>query len=94
MKPPDPHAPRHNLDCATHSQVLVDYTPEANWGNWQYLAGVGADPRGHRRFDLSKQTEIYDPDNRFIERWGGDDCSTVLDSNDAADWPITEASGN
>ena len=87
-----------NLDWrygATYlEQQLIDYDVASNWGNWQYLAGVGADPRGHRRFDLSKQTEIYDPDNRFIERWGGDDCSTVLDSNDAADWPITEASGN
>lgn len=87
-----------NLDwrygAAYLEQQLIDYDVASNWGNWQYLAGVGADPRGHRRFDLNKQTEIYDPNNHFISRWGGDDCSMVLDSVDAADWPITNSSGN
>ena len=71
-------------------QQLIDYDVASNWGNWQYLAGVGADPRGHRQFDLAKQTLLYDPDNHFINRWSGDDCSAVLDSVDAADWPILE----
>lgn len=66
---------------------LVDYDVASNWGNWQYLAGVGADPRGHRRFNLQKQTQIYDPDGRFIERWNGADCDPQLDSNDMVDWP-------
>ena len=86
-----------NLDwrygAAYLEQQLVDYDVASNWGNWQYLAGVGADPRGHRRFDLSKQTQIYDPDNQFIDRWGGDHCSAVLDSVDAADWPIADLGG-
>jgi len=67
---------------------LIDYDTATNWGNWQYLAGVGADPRGHRRFDLNKQTQLYDPDRAFIKHWGGDRHDTVLDSTDAADWPI------
>lgn len=71
-------------------QQLVDYDVAANWGNWQYLAGVGADPRGHRKFDLDKQTQQYDPDGAFIERWCGQEnfAHTPLDSVDAADWPI------
>lgn len=72
-------------------QQLIDYDVASNWGNWQYLAGVGADPRGHRRFDLAKQTDIYDPNNEFINSWAGDDCSKVLDSIDAADWPISDS---
>lgn len=70
-------------------QQLIDYDAASNWGNWQYLAGVGADPRGHRRFDLKKQTQIYDPKGDFIRRWQGDQGDPMLDSNDIADWPIT-----
>jgi deoxyribodipyrimidine photo-lyase len=48
---------------------LVDFDVASNWGNWQYLAGVGADPRGHRQFNLRKQTETYDPQQHFIADW-------------------------
>jgi deoxyribodipyrimidine photo-lyase len=62
-----------NLDwrygAAYFEQQLIDYDVASNWGNWQYLAGVGADPRGHRRFDLDKQTAIYDPDGVFRKKW-------------------------
>lgn len=84
-----------NLDwrygAAYLEQQLIDYDVASNWGNWQYLAGVGSDPRGHRQFDLAKQTQLYDPDNIFIHKWAGDDCSAVLDSVDAADWPIVDS---
>lgn len=76
--------------AAYFEQQLVDYDVAANWGNWQYLAGVGADPRGSRRFNLVKQAEIYDPENAFINTWQGEMGSAYagLDSVDAADWPI------
>lgn len=50
-------------------QQLIDYDVGSNWGNWQYLAGVGADPRGCRQFNLVKQTQQHDPNNEFIDRW-------------------------
>ena len=74
--------------AAYMEQHLVDYDMASNWGNWQYLAGVGADPRGHRRFDLVKQTRTYDPQQLFIKRWGADKSAPPLDSVDAADWPV------
>ena len=74
--------------AAYFEQQLIDYDVSSNWGNWQYLAGVGADPRGHRQFNLEKQTERYDPDNEFIERWAGDLSGQPIDSVDAADWPV------
>jgi len=74
--------------AAYMEQRLVDFDVASNWGNWQYLAGVGADPRGHRRFDLQKQAQIYDPNNQFVQRWAGDQTLQPLDSVDAADWPI------
>ncbi|MBT0587105.1 DASH family cryptochrome [Alteromonas oceanisediminis] len=62
-----------NLDwrygAAYFEKQLVDYDVASNWGNWQYLAGVGSDPRGHRQFNLEKQTQTYDPDRQFIQRW-------------------------
>ena len=55
--------------AAWFEQQLVDYDLASNWGNWQYLAGVGTDPRGRRHFNIEKQRETYDPDYAFIERW-------------------------
>ncbi len=74
--------------AAYMEQQLIDFDLGSNWGNWQYLAGVGADPRGHRQFDLNKQTQIYDPKQQFIERWQGHSSNFPLDSIDPSDWPI------
>jgi deoxyribodipyrimidine photo-lyase len=67
---------------------LIDYDVASNWGNWQYLAGVGADPRGSRQFNLEKQTEMYDPHMEFINRWQGRRVDACSDSVDMVDWPI------
>lgn len=55
--------------AAWFEQLLIDYDSSNNWGNWQYLAGVGADPRGRRAFNIEKQRQIYDPDNHFINHY-------------------------
>jgi deoxyribodipyrimidine photo-lyase len=47
---------------------LIDYDPESNWGNWQYLAGVGTDPRD-RIFNIDRQAEMYDPDSIYRKKW-------------------------
>lgn len=57
--------------AAWFEQQLIDYEVASNWGNWQYLAGVGADPRGQRRFNLDKQAATYDPDSKFTQHWLG-----------------------
>jgi deoxyribodipyrimidine photo-lyase len=74
--------------AAFFEQQLVDYDVASNWGNWQYVAGVGCDPRGGRHFNLDKQTQSYDPEGTFIKKWGGEDNAGKLDYIDAADWPI------
>ncbi len=48
---------------------LIDYCPAANWGNWAYAAGVGADPRGFRGFDVMKQARNYDPKGEYVAHW-------------------------
>lgn len=55
--------------AAWFEQCLIDYDPASNWGNWQYLAGVGTDPRGRRAFNIAKQQQIYDPDSAFINKY-------------------------
>ena len=75
--------------AAYFEQQLIDYDVASNWGNWQYLAGVGADPRGGRQFNLAKQTKTYDPEGKFIHSWNGYSNNENIDSTDAADWPIS-----
>jgi len=55
--------------AAYFEEMLIDFDVASNYGNWQYLAGVGSDPRGHRQFNLEKQTDIYDPKRAFIKAW-------------------------
>ncbi|MFN0034381.1 MAG: DASH family cryptochrome, partial [Saprospiraceae bacterium] len=40
---------------------LVDYDPCSNWGNWNYVAGVGSDLREDRYFNILTQAKNYDP---------------------------------
>ena len=61
----------------------------ANWGNWQYIAGVGADPRGGRQFNLEKQAQQYDPNGAFVSKWTVP-TDEQLDSIDMVDWPLTK----
>ncbi|MGY5453504.1 DASH family cryptochrome [Agarivorans sp. MS3-6] len=73
--------------AAYFQQQLIDHDLASNWGNWQYIAGVGVDPRGGRHFNITKQTACYDPHGEFIAKWQGAVTSQSLDSVDAADWP-------
>ncbi len=81
-----------NLDwrygAAYFEQMLVDYDVGVNWGNWQYIAGVGADPRGGRHFNIEKQTNIYDPEGTFVQRWQGAESVLPLHSADIVGWPV------
>lgn len=77
---------RHGAAWFEHQ--LVDYDVAVNWGNWQYIAGVGADPRGGRHFNLTKQTEMFDARGSYRARWVKVAGDLSLDTRDAADWPI------
>lgn len=50
-------------------RMLLDYDPCSNWGNWQYVAGVGNDPREGRRFDPVRQAGVYDPHGAYVDHW-------------------------
>ena len=50
--------------------LLLDYDPSSNVGNWIYIAGVGNDPRPIRKFNTLKQAETYDRKNQYRNRGG------------------------
>lgn len=54
--------------AAWYEAQLIDYDPYSNWGNWQYVAGVGTDPRD-RLFDVVRQSERYDADGDYLRAW-------------------------
>lgn len=75
--------------AAYFQQQLIDYDVASNWGNWQYLAGVGADARPKRHFNLEKQASQFDPRGEYINTWTDSSSVQILDSVDAADWPVS-----
>jgi len=54
---------------AWFAMQLIDYDPASNEGNWRYIAGQGADPRGGRRFSLEHQQKMYDPLGSYTSYW-------------------------
>ncbi len=74
--------------AAFFEKHLIDYDVGSNYGNWQYIAGVGCDPRGGRRFNLQKQAAEHDPEGIFTAKWGGNRPRQPLYVTDAADWPL------
>jgi deoxyribodipyrimidine photo-lyase len=48
---------------------LLDYDVCSNWGNWNYIAGVGNDPREDRYFNIATQVEKYDKNGDYMKLW-------------------------
>jgi deoxyribodipyrimidine photo-lyase len=48
---------------------LIDYDVCSNWGNWNYIAGVGNDPRENRYFNILSQAKRYDSKGEFVKYW-------------------------
>ncbi|MCQ8868397.1 DASH family cryptochrome [Vibrio splendidus] len=82
--------------AAYFESQLIDYDVALNWGNWAYIAGAlrpqvstqtnkqknanQAQPKS-RHFDLGKQTDMYDPDHAFINKWNASSKELVLTNN-------------
>lgn len=48
---------------------LLDYDVTSNWCNWNYVAGVGSDPREDRYFNIMSQAQRYDPEGEYVKLW-------------------------
>lgn len=57
------------LGAEYFESVLLDYDPCSNYGNWNYVAGVGSDPRENRYFNPLSQSRKYDSDGVYVKHW-------------------------
>ena len=48
---------------------LIDFDVCSNYGNWNYAAGIGNDPRQDRKFNIIKQGLDYDPSGDYVRMW-------------------------
>ena len=58
--------------------LLLDYDVTSNWCNWQYIAGVGNDPRENRKFNIQLQQEKYDKNQKYIKHWLGNNMDSLF----------------
>lgn len=56
------------VGAAYFESMLIDYDVHSNYGNWQYVAGVGNDPRD-RKFNVQLQAKRYDPRGHYQSLW-------------------------
>ena len=55
--------------AAHYADLLVDADLPNNIGNWQGVAGTGADTRPNRMFNPTRQAHRYDPSGEYVRRW-------------------------
>ena len=57
------------LGAEWFESLLLDHDVSSNYGNWNYSAGIGNDPRENRKFNMIKQALDYDPEGDFVRLW-------------------------
>lgn len=55
--------------AAWFESLLIDHDPCSNYGNWNYVAGIGNDPREDRYFNIMSQAQRYDPKGEYVRTW-------------------------
>ena len=67
--------------------LLIDGDVAQNVGNWQWIAGTGADTRPNRIFNPTAQARRFDADGAYVRRW----ISELADARDplAADLRVS-----
>ena len=56
------------LGAGHFSDLLVDGDVASNAGNWQWVAGTGADTRPGRMFNPTRQAHRFDPTGAYVRR--------------------------
>jgi len=57
------------LGAEWFESMLLDHDVCSNYGNWNYAAGIGNDPRENRKFNMIKQGMDYDGEGEFVRLW-------------------------
>jgi deoxyribodipyrimidine photo-lyase len=57
------------LGAEYFESMLIDYDPCSNYCNWNYITGIGNDPREDRYFNVMTQALKYDGDGTFVRYW-------------------------
>jgi deoxyribodipyrimidine photo-lyase len=57
------------VGAAHFMEQLLDGDAASNSGNWQWVAGTGANPRPNRSFNPTRQGRLHDPDGGYVRRW-------------------------
>lgn len=57
------------LGAEWFESLLLDHDVCSNYGNWNYAAGIGNDPRENRKFNMIKQGMDYDGEGKFVRLW-------------------------
>lgn len=56
--------------AAYFEEMLLDYAPASNWGNWALFAGIGTPQKEiNPSFNLDKQIKDSDPKGEFVKQW-------------------------
>jgi deoxyribodipyrimidine photo-lyase len=58
------------VGAAHFDRLLVDGDPSSNAGNWQWVAGTGANPRRGVALNMQRQAARFDPDGSYREAHG------------------------
>ncbi|XP_013407859.1 cryptochrome DASH [Lingula anatina] len=69
---------------------LIDHDVCSNYGNWQYAAGIGNDPREDRKFNMVKQGMDYDPEGEYVRLWVPE-LSEIKGGNVHTPWALSKA---
>ena len=56
------------VGAAHFAEHLVDGDPASNAGNWQWVAGTGANPRRGQALNLDRQAKRFDPSGSYRAR--------------------------
>ena len=57
------------LGAAHFDRHLVDGDPASNIGNWQWVAGTGANPRRGTALNIDRQARRFDPQGGYTSRY-------------------------
>jgi len=77
------------LGAEWFESMLLDHDVCSNYGNWNYAAGIGNDPRQDRKFNMVKQGLDYDAEGQFVKTWIPELCKLPC-SKVHVPWTIPE----